>query len=309
MNPRPFPVSFRGTLSAAFLFLLFFASGPHARAQSSAVNSFAWLGRVSDAERVAFDTNRVATLSAYSEGGALLARSTTFHRPASRNNYLLEVPVASSAVSGAAQVGEAVVISVVDDNGTTWAGIVVDPGRASGTVVGKPGGVKEVDIALLHDADGDGFDDRLAEDLEAAWENWRARQDEYDENETFDLDADPDGDGASTRSEVLAGTDPFNARSVLRIEAFDPVAGGGEGAGENAWAITFPAVGGHAYSIESSDTPGPGGNWKPVEFRSEAGAAPVSFLSLPNAERTGRVPTVYLAPLEGRAAFFRVKVE
>ena len=289
-------------------FALFCATLPSG-AQSSAVNSFAWLGRVSDAERVAFDTNRVATLSAYSAGGALLARSTTFHRPNSRNNYLLEVPVASSAASGAAQVGDAVVISVVDDDGATWAGIVVDPGRESGTVVGRPGGVKEVDIALIHDADGDGFDDKLAEDYEAAWEFWRARQDEYDVNEKFDLDADHDGDGASTRSEILAGTYPFDAQSVLRIEAFDSVAGSGEGAGENAWSVTFPAVGGHAYSIESSDTPGPDGNWKPVEFRSEVGAAPVSFLSLPNAERTGRIPTVFLAPLEGKAAFFRVKVE
>lgn len=294
---------------AAAPLLLLLAGASQARAQASAVNSFAWLGRVSDAERVAFDTNRLATLSAYSEGGALLARSTTFHRPNSRNNYLLEVPVASSATSGAAQVGDAVVISVEDDDGTMWAGIVVDPGRTSGSVVGKPGGVKEVDIVLMQDANGDGFDDQLAEDYEAAWEHWRARQDEFDENETFDLDTDHDGDGASTRSEILAGTDPFDAQSVLRITAFDSAAGSGEGVGECAWSITFPAVGGHAYSIESSDTPVPDGNWKSVEFRSEVGAAPVRFLSLSNAERADRIPTIFLAPLEGKAAFFRVKVE
>lgn len=291
------------SITISFAAAVAFALAPFARAQQTAVNSFAWLGRLSDNARVAFDDSRVATLSAYSGGGALLARSTTFHHPNSRNNYLLEVPVASSAAAGYAEVGEAIVVSVDDDNGKTWAGIVVDPGRESGTVVGRPGGVKEVDIVLMKDLDGDGIDDNLADEIRDAWEYWRARQDDYDENEEFDLDDDHDNDGEPTRGEIFAGTDPFNAGSVLKITAFDPAAVGSEA----GYSLEFTAVSGHAYSLQRADALD--GAWTPVEFRTEAGGAPVSVISLSNAERAGGRPTVYLAPVEGSAAFFRVKVE
>ena len=62
-----------------------------ARAQQSAVNPYTYLGRVTDAEHVAFDTNRVATISAYDASGNLLARTKSTFRTNSRNNYRLDV--------------------------------------------------------------------------------------------------------------------------------------------------------------------------------------------------------------------------
>ena len=273
----------------------------------AAVNPYTYLGRVMDAEHVAFDAERVATVSACAPDGTLLAATKTFFRSTSRNNYVLDVPVATKDVSGNVQVGDVIVVSVEDDFGVNWAGVVVDPGRESGTVVGKPGGTKEMDIVLMKDADGDGFDDALVANLRAGWAYLRARGKlpESAGDGDFDLDVDCDGDGVSTRMEILAGTDPFSADSVLRITAFDQVSGVGEAAGENAFALDFPVVYGHAYSLESAQRPD--GGWAPVQFRTEAGAVPVNVIS--NDERGERVQTVFLAPVEGPAAFFRVKVE
>jgi len=55
----------------------------------------------------------------------------------------------------------AVLSIAVDDGKKVWTGVVVDEGRVSGTAVGEPGGVREVDIVLGEDADGDGVSDIL----------------------------------------------------------------------------------------------------------------------------------------------------
>jgi hypothetical protein len=280
-----------------------------ATAQQAAVNPYSYLGRVMDAEHVAFDTNRIATISAYDAFGTLLARTTSTFKSVSRNNYRLDVPVASSPVSGAATVGAVLAISVVDENNKTWAGVIVDDGLQGGTAVGEPGGVRMVDIVLAADGDGDGLDDALVNQYRDAWEAWRAWQDEYDENEEFDLDKDYDGDGVSTRDEILAGTDPFSANNVLRITAFDSADSAkrnGKRETENAFSLSFPAIGGHAYSLlGATSLDGP---WNPVEFSDAPGGTPVNVISLPNSTRS-TTATVYLAPIDAPAAFFRVRCE
>ena len=297
--------------SSCFILLLA-AFAPAFADTPFAVNPYTYLGRVMDAEHVAFDTNRIATLSAYRADGTLLARTTSTFRPSSRNNYRLDIPVASPAVSGTAGVGDVLAVSAVDDNGTTWAGVVVDPGRADGTVVGEPGGVREVDIVLGRDADGDGLDDALVDQIRAAWEDWRAWQDDADPNEEFDLSKDHDGDGVSTRDEIIAGTDPFSAENALRITAFDretpdgATRRGGAAAEDAGFSLSFSAVGGHAYSLlRATSLEGP---WEAVEFRTSPGATPVNVISYPNSSGTIR-PTVYLAPLDAPAAFFKVRCE
>ena len=276
-----------------------------ARAQSAAVNPFTYLGRVMDSEHKAFDTNRVAVLSAADAAGKEIARTQTFFLPDSRRNYSLRIPLADGETDGYATPG-AILSIAVNDGKKVWTGVVVDEGRAEGTAVGEPGGVREVDIVLGEDKDGDGIDDALRERLERQWEVYG------DPSEPeFDPLADHDGDGVSTLDEALAGTNPFDKDDALRIKAFVLDAETLRGATNALASLSFPVVLGRAYAVQTADAPT--GTWSNVSFFLAPGdAAPVNVLSV-SSKATAAVEepvTVYLLPAPDRdAAFFRVKVE
>ena len=304
MKSRPLPFSGRGALAAAAR-LLAFAPAPAAHAQTVAVNPFTYLGRVMDSSHAAFDADRVATLSAYDAGGTLLAKSETFFLPDSRRNYRLRIPLADGDAKGFSKTGAVLSIAVEDDEGKVWSGVIVDEGLA-GATVGEPGGVREVDIVLGEDKDGDGIDDALRERLERQWEAYG------DPSETeFDPLADHDGDGVSTLDEALAGTNPFDKDDALRIKTFVLDAETLRGATNALTSLSFPVVLGRAYAVQTADAPT--GTWSNVSFFLAPGdAAPVNVLSV-SSKATAAVEepvTVYLLPAPDRdAAFFRVKVE
>ena len=86
-------------------------------------------------------------------------------------------------------------------------------------------------------------------------------------------DDDPDGDGLSNFEEFLAGTDPLNANSVLKITGIRPVANGIE--------IRWASVAGKAYAVEHTRTLG--GAWLPVKTGLVAEGAETRF-TLPGAD-------------------------
>ena len=271
-----------------------------ARAQSAAINPYTYIGRVMDATHAAFGTNRVATLSAYDAAGKLLATSKTFFLADSRCNYRLVIPLADADVSGYSRPGAVLAISV-DDGAKVWAGVVVDPGRASGTVVGEPGGVREIDIVLGEDANGDGIDDALYTRLKAEWED----SDYWDPEAGFNPNVDHDGDGSSTIDEAYAGTNPFNASSAIRITAFELQC---KEAGGSKHRLVFSTAPGRAYSVMTA--PAVTGAWEKVSFFLDpADAGPVNVISRP-AGPSAAPATIYLLPTPDRSsAFFRVKSE
>ena len=262
-----------------------------ARAQSAAINPYTYIGRVMDATHAAFGTNRVATLSAYDAAGKLLATSKTFFLADSRCN---------ADVSGYSRPGAVLAISV-DDGAKVWAGVVVDPGRASGTVVGEPGGVREIDIVLGEDANGDGIDDALYARLKAEWED----SDYWDPEAGFNPNADHDGDGVATIDEAYAGTNPFNASSAIRITAFELQCKEASGSKHR---LVFTTAPGRAYSVMTA--PAVTGAWEKVSFFLDpADAGPVNVISRP-AGPSAAPATIYLLPTPDRSsAFFRVKSE
>jgi len=264
-----------------------------------AVLPFTYLGRVMDAQHLGFDTNHTATLRAYDASGTLLAQSATKFFPSSRNNYVLDIPLASPAIEGYAEVGAVLTVSVVAD-GVTWAGIVVDADRSSGTVVGKPGGVKVMDIVLANDKDGDGIDDDLLESLRAQWES----SDYWKEGEEFDPKKDYDGDGVSTIDEALTGTDPFDSDDSLRIISYKPSAGDEAAPHE----IAFPTVPSHVYALQKA-TSLSSNNWETISFLTAPDSStPVNVLTR-SSSGGAQTPTVYLLPADEKSAFFRVKAE
>ena len=298
MKSRPLPSSGRAALAAVSL-LLAFAPALCAHAQSAAVNPFTYLGRVMDSAHKAFDADRSATVTAFDDAGEKLAQSDTYFLENSRRNYKLVIPLADDETDGYATPGAILSISVKDNEGKTWAGVVVDADRADGTAVGEPGGVREVDIVLGEDKDGDGIDDALFKRLKNEWED----SDFWKPASNFDARVDYDGDGVSTIDEALAGTNPFDTNSVLRITAF--AAGAADAAGRHS--LEFPTAPGRAYVVQAADSPT--GTWSTVSaFLAPDAATPVNVLSRSTTPPAAPA-TVYLLPTSADAAFFRVKLD
>ena len=115
------------------------------------------------------------------------------------------------------------------------------------------------------------------------YEDWAAGQ--FSAAELLDpaisgRDADPDGDGLTNWQEFLAGTDPLNADSVLRVVDVSHVAGGTE--------LRWNSVPGRSYRIAVADSMG--GEFLPVSLAIEA---------------TGAV-TTYVVPSNDQRLFFQV---
>ena len=262
----------------------------------AALTPYTFLGRVMDSTHVAFDGDRTATIEVSDEQGKLLSRTATFTRADSRRNYALAVPMATGAANGYAVQNAALEIEVTDDVGKVWSGVVVD------ATAGAPGGVREVDIVLGEDQDGDGIDDQLYRRLKAEWE----RSEYWKAGETFDPTKDYDGDGASTIGEALAGTNPYDPEDKLRITAFDRTGGTRSRASASpVAALTFDTIGGRAYAVEeASDLVKK--DWKPCAFMLPDSDVPVNIISVPS--NAGLAPsTVYLLPANPSNAFFRVR--
>ena len=257
-----------------------------------------YVGRLMDAEHVAFDDSRQADIVAYDASGKAIAASTTFYKAGSRRNYALKIPMASAVVDGALAPGARVRIEVTEPNGVVWSGVVVD----ADSELGAPGSVKEVDIVLARCTDNDyGIDDGLYDDLYIAWRYSRY----YVRGEKFDPTKDYDGDGVSTRDEAFAGTNPFDSEDKLSIVSFrrgqHKTRGG---VGKDELAFTFKP--GRAYSLEVSeslDKP----DWKTAEFYQEEDGTPVNVISIPAAGTRNETPTIFLLPVSGDSAFFRIR--
>ena len=172
------------------------------------------------------------------------------------------------------------------------------------TICGPSGGVREVDIVLGEDLNGDGIDDSLYNQLREEWQ----MSDYWRRGETFDPTRDYDGDGASVIAEAYAGTDPFDPEDVLRITAFSVDDAGDSSPVTRHVSLTFPTIPGRDYVVATT-TNLTGAVWSPTDFYPDAAkAAPVSVLSVPSGSKSATV-TVYLLPTTAPASFFRIHAE
>ena len=263
---------------------------------AQAVSPCTYVGRLMDAEHVGFDTNRVAEIAVYDASGNLMASTKTFYKADSRRNYALRIPMASKAVDGALTPDSPVTIDVTTPDGTVWTGVVVD----QDAVIGGPGSVKEVDMVLSRCTNGYGIDDKLLRDLAGAWRY----SSYYVSGESFDPRKDYDGDGMSTISEALSGTNPFDPNSCLSIVSFRRA---GQAAGAKD-VLSFACRPGRSYHLEVTDSlENP--NWQPMEFSRDENGTPINYINVPANGSSEETPTVYLLPQTGPKAFFRIKAD
>lgn len=245
-----------------------------------AATPYMFVGRVMDSSHAGFDTNRVCTIAALSASGEALVQTRTFFRGNTRNNYALRVPVATAEAEGFALQGDILFVTATDDKEKVWEGVIPD------SLCGEPGGVREVDIVLGEDKDGDGIDDDLFAQLLAQWEaspHWKPGVE-------FDPNDDHDGDGVSTLDEALAGTDSFDETDVFAITSFTAT---------NGVSVEFPTSAGRVYELQTA-TGLSEADWGPT--------SPAATVATPSNARGGKA-TLYLLPSTNSPVFFRIRVE
>ena len=282
--------------SFVILAALAFAAANASAASGVAVPTFAFAGRLTDSSHAAFDSNLVATVYAYNLDGSLLAKTTTFYRPDTRRNYALEIPLATAPADGYAQQGDRLKLTVTDSENNAWEGVV----SLDKSIVGEPGGVRDIDIVCGKDENGDGIDDDLYDMLYWDW----VYSDYYRWDEDFDPKKDYDGDGVSTLDETFAGTDPYDPDDSLRITRYVR----DERAGDE---LAFPARSRRAYVVESTTNLTDKASWAAVEVMRED-ASVQKVIAIPSTERASTL-TVYLfpfpIPVSDTNRFYRVRME
>ena len=253
-------------------------------------------GTLKDWQNNVLTSSAAVTVQAVSTNGTVLASTTVADPLADGYNFLLQIPLSSTATDATAAVGDRLNCVVIQESGLSLA---VDP-----LDVGEANTVSTVSLAFVHTQSFTSTNDPTqtvsvpAEyvDTIAPWMEAYGFEGEYD---PF---ADYDGDGASNYFEYRAGTNPFDATDKLAITAYD--------APEHApHPLRFEYVGGHVYGVATTlSLTNPQWAAQPVK-ESETDAEHEQVMPSADEEDVG-VATIYVVPAEGATSqFFRLEAK
>lgn len=289
----------KSLLITSSLLLLTFSVARAAATPVQELYPFDVVGRIVNAENVAYDASAQIMMQARNTDGKILAQ-TSVRNPSGLSpwNFVLSIPVSSAQAVGYAVKGGEFQLSAKFGN-KVYSGLVAD-----GTEIGTPGDKLYLKIMLAEDANGNGIADSYEESM--LDEMWYA-----DIEGDYDPDADYDGDGQSNRNEYLAGTDPFDKDDCFRASALT-LSKSEDPESPELFAVTFEANAGRSYGVVSSPeltetADGKRPDWQRTAFRlsrDDPHQANVSSLDA----RTWEVRTVYLLR-QGDQRFFKVVQE
>ena len=242
-------------------------------------------GTLKDWQNRVLTSSAPVTIQAVATNGSVIASTKVVGPAEDGYNFLLQIPLSTTATDSTAAVGDTLNCVLVQGNDLS---IAVDP-----LVVGEANAVSSVCLALVNTRSytaTNGTDKTVSVPTEyvdtiAAW------MDAYGIKGEYDPFADYDNDGASNYAEYCAGTNPFDASDKLAITAYAAPK-------EAPHAISFEYVGGHVYGVTTTlSLTNPAWATQLVK-KTETDVDHEQVMPSANEEDMG-VTTIYVVPAEG----------
>ena len=250
-------------------------------------------GTLKDWQNKVLISSAAVTIQAVATNGTVIASTKVADPSADGFNFLLQIPLSTTATDSTAAVGDTLNCVLVQESGLSLA---VNP-----LVVGEANAVSTVSLAFVNTRNYEkgGTTATVPQEYIDAIAVW---MDAYGIVGDYDPFADYDEDGASNYAEYLAGTNPFDDTDKLAITAYATP--------HNALhAISFEYVGGHLYGVATTlSLTNPEWATQPVR-KSETDAEREQVMPSADEEDVG-LATIYVVPAEGATSqFFRLEAK
>ena len=248
-------------------------------------------GTLKDWQNKVLTSSAAVTIQAVATNGTVLASTKVADPSADGYNFLLQIPLSTTATDSTAAVGDTLNCVLLYDSGLSLAATPLTAGDANA--------VTNISLAFVntksYSKDGQTVNVPMEYiDTIAAWMEAYGIEGEYD---PF---ADYDNDGKSNYDEYCAGTNPFDETDKLAITAY-----AANGAAPHA--ISFEYVGGHVYGVATTRSlTNPQWATQPVK-KSETGAEHEQVMPSADEDDVGEA-TIFVVPAEGATSqFFKLE--
>ena len=255
-------------------------------------------GTLKDWQNKVLTSTDAVTVQAVStnEAGSVIASTTVDDPTADGYNFLLQIPLSTTATDSTAAVGDKLNCVIVQESGLSLA---IEP-----LTVGDANAVSTVSLEFLNIKSYTSQDDPETQvnvpqeyvDSIAAWMEAYGIEGEYD---PF---ADYDNDGASNYNEYRAGTNPFDETDKLAITSYT--------APQNALhTLSFEYCGAHVYGVATTlSLTNPAWTTQAVK-KSETDGDHEQVMFSTDEQEVGEA-TVYVVPAEGATSqFFKLEAK
>ena len=253
-------------------------------------------GTLKDWQNKVLTSSAAVTIQAVATNGTVIASTKVANPTEDGYNFLLQIPLSSTATDSTAAVDDELNCVLKQDSGLSLA---VSPIK-----VGEANAVSTVALAYVNMKDytstnGTGTTASVpAEyvDTIAAW------MEAYEIEGDYDPFADYDNDGASNYDEYRAGTNPFDPSDKLAITAYTAPQNG-------LHTLKFEYVGGHIYGIATTlSLTNP--EWAVQKVKTtETDAEHEQVMPSADEDAVGEIP-IYIVPAEGaKSQFFKLEAK
>ena len=252
-------------------------------------------GTLKDWQNNVLTSSAAVTIQAVATNGTVIASAKVADPTADGYNFLLQIPLSSTATDSTAAVGDQLNCVLIQETGLALAASPITVGNANAVsslvleFVNMQSYTNSAGATVNVPAE---YVDTIAAMLE----------DEGIEGEAYDPFADYDNDGVSNYNEYRAGTDPFNPYDKLEVKAYT--------ASQSApHSLSFEYVGGHVYGVETTlSLTNPQWALQKVK-KTETDSEHEQIMPSADEEEVG-LATIYVVPAEGAASqFFKLEAK